>query len=338
MTEHQDVDDRPPRWPRRLAVLGSFAAAVGAFVYIIVATLHLGSAANSQASTGPLRVRLIGQLLDPVQSAAGVPLANGEGIIVAGGLDQTGRPLQGIQQFAGSKSTSLGALPTPTHGASAVRIGSTAYLFGGAGSPGGRAILTLPSTTATISKQVAALPRPIADSAAAADDDTGFLFGGSTGRDSTPTVFAWKPGRAPHPTAHLPYRLLYDAAVTVGNQVIIAGGQFNNGYASRAILSFDPIRHLVTTIGQLALPVAHAMIGVIGGDVFVIGGRVKGPSSQTRAIYRVDPKTGVVSFAGALPLPLSDAAVASTAGRILVAGGINRAGNVQRAVYELSLP
>jgi N-acetylneuraminic acid mutarotase len=163
------------------------------------------------------------------------------------------------------------------------------------------------------------------------------VFGGFTGQQPTATIFAWQPGGAAHATAHLPSRLLYDAAVAVGNQVIVIGGVVN-GSPSRAILSFDPVQHTVTPIGQLPIPLSHAAAAVIGGEVFVVGGRVTGPTSQTRAIYRVDPNTGGSSYAGSLPVPLSDLAIATTDGKILVAGGINRAGQVQRAVYELSIP
>jgi N-acetylneuraminic acid mutarotase len=337
MTEPRDVNERPRRWPRRLAAVGSFLVGVGSLVTVIVLTLHVDRSPPTDVRTALLRVRLVGALDTPVQSAAGAPLATGEGIRVVGGLTQANTPVGAVQQFVPGASSASGTLPMPTRSGAAVLLGATTYLLGGVGAPAaGAAILGLSAGGGAVAKQLAVLPRPVADSAAAALDGAVFLFGGFTGQQPTATVFAWQPGGAPHPTAHLPSRLLYDAAVPVGNQVIILGG-IVDGAPSRAILSFDPLAHSVTTIGQLPIPLAHAVAGVIAGEVFVVGGRVKGPGSQTRAVYRVDPDTGGASYAGALPVAVSDAAVASSDGKILVAGGINRSGQVQRAVYEISI-
>jgi N-acetylneuraminic acid mutarotase len=338
MTEPRDVHERPRRWPRRLAAVGSFLVAVGLLVTVVVLTLRADRPASTDVLTASLRVRLVGALGTAVQSAAGAPLASGEGIRVIGGLSQADVAVDAIQQFSPGATSASAALPAPIRSGAAVLLGATSYLLGGIGAPAaGAAILGLPAGPGATPKQLAVLPRPVADSAAAAIDGTVFLFGGFTGQQATATVFAWQPGGAAHATAHLPSRLLYDAAVTVGNQVIILGG-IAGGAPSRAILSFDPLEHSVTTIGQLPIPLSHATAGVIGGEVFVIGGRVKGPNSQTRAVYRVDPDTGGSSYAGALPVAISDAAVASTNGKILVAGGIDRSGQVQRAIYELSIP
>jgi N-acetylneuraminic acid mutarotase len=310
---------------------------LGALVAVVVLTLRVDRSPSTDVRTALLRVRLVGALGTPVQGAAGAPLATGEGIRVIGGLSQANTPVDDVQQFRPGAPRAAGPLPAPIRSGSAALLGATTYLLGGVGAPAaGAAILGLPAAAGATAKQLAVLPRPVADSAAAAIDGAVFLFGGFTGQQPTATVFAWQPGGTPHATAHLPSRLLYDAAVTVGNQVIIVGG-IVDGAPSRAILSFDPVEHSVTTIGQLPIPLSHAVAGVIGGEVFVIGGRVKGPTSQTRAVYRVDPDTGGASYAGALPVAISDAAIASTGGRILVAGGIDRSGQVQRAVYELSL-
>jgi N-acetylneuraminic acid mutarotase len=335
MTELPIVHERARRWPVRLAVLGSFVAAVGALVVVVLTTLHLGPGTTTDP-TGPLHVRRVGDLTTPVQSAAGVAVPSGNGILVIGGIEQSGSTVAGVQEFDGSKATTIGTLPAGVRSGAVVTLGSSAYLFGGVGGPdGGAAILGLSSAGRAKATEVAALPRPISDAAAASLDETAFLFGGFSATQPTATVFAWQPGGRPHATAHLPFRLFYDAAATVGGVVIIAGG-IVNGAPTRSILSFDPVAHRVTTIGQLPVALAHAAAGVIGGEVFVVGGRGSRPNSQTRAIYRIDPDTGGASYAGALPVGLSDLAIASTGGKLLVAGGVDRSGKVQRAVYELS--
>ena len=337
MTESTDVQPRPPLAPPRSP---SSAASSPPSQPSSWSWSPASTSDPEPPKPGPitrLAVHRLGDLAVAVASPAGAPLQSGLGILVVGGLDQAGAAIDAVQQFAGSKTTMLARLPTPIRGGAAVRIGKTAYLLGGVGAPAaGTAILSLPSSGAGHSAQVAALPRPISDSAVASLDGAAYLFGGFTGRQPTPMILAWQPGAAPHPTAHLPTRLLYAAAVAIGPRVIIAGGTLN-GLPTRAILSFNPRAHRVTQIGKLPVPVSRAAAGVIGGQVFVIGGRVGGPRSQTRAIYRVDPDTGMSAYAGALPVALSDAAIASTDGSLLVAGGVNRAGQVQRAVYELSV-
>jgi N-acetylneuraminic acid mutarotase len=337
MTESPDVHALDRRWPRRIAVIGSFLAALAALLVIVVTSLHLGAGAPRAGPVARLAVDRLGDLAVAVASPAGAPLQSGLGILVVGGLNQAGAAIDAVQQFAGSKTTMLPPLPTAVRGGAAVRIGNTAYLLGGAGSSaGGAAILSLPSPGRNPPAQVAALPRPVSDSTAATLDGAAYLFGGFTGQQATATIFAWQPDAAPHPTAHLPSRLLFAAAVTVGRHVIIVGGTVN-GVPTRAILRFDPRAHRVTTIGQLPLPVSRAAAGVIGGQVYVVGGRVNGPHGQTRAIYRIDPDTGRAAYAGALPVALSDAAIASTGDKLVVAGGVTRTGQVQRAVYELSV-
>ncbi len=337
MTDPREVHRDEPRWDRRLAVIGSFVAAVTALVLVVFTSLHLGPGAAKPGPIARLAVHRLGDLAVAVANPAGAPLQSGLGILVVGGLDQAGAAVTAVQQFTASKTTLLRPLPTPVRSGAAVRIGSTAYLLGGVGAlAGGAAILRLPSDASASATQVAALPHAVSDSTAASLDAAAYLFGGFTGQQPTPTIFAWQPGGAPHPTAHLPSRLLYAAAASVGGRLIIAGG-IVNGAPTRAILRFDPRTHRVTTIGQLPLPVSRAVAGVIGGQVFVVGGRVNGPTGQTRAIYRIDPDTGVAAFAGSLPVPLSDAAIASTGDKMIVAGGLNRTGQVQRAVYEISV-
>jgi N-acetylneuraminic acid mutarotase len=335
MTAPRDVHERPRRWRRRVAALATMLAITAAVILVVLGTLRPG-AATTAVLAAPLRVRALANLATPVQGAAAVQLASGEGMLVVGGLDQAGAAVDAIQRVAGSKATVLGTLPTAVRDAAAVRIGKAAYLLGGAGAPGGDAILELPDRPGAPVTQLAALPQPVSDAAAAVLDGAAFVFGGFTGDLPTGTVLAWAPGGRPHATASLPARLIYAAAATVGGVVIIAGG-IVDGAPTRTILSFDLATHSLTPIGQLPVALSHAGAGVIGGQVFVVGGRGARPNSQTRAIYRIDPNTGGASYAGVLPVPISDPAVATSDGRILVAGGVNRSGQVQRAVYELSL-
>jgi len=61
--------------------------------------------------------------------------------------------------------------------------------------------------------------------------------------------------------------------------------------------------------GQLPVSLSHASATVLGGRVFVFGGRTG--AGATDRIWRFDPSRNLVSAAGRLPGPVSDAGVAS---------------------------
>ena len=112
----------------------------------------------------------------------------------------------------------------------------------------------------------------------------------------------------------------------VGGKLVIAGGTLADG-VSDAILTYDPAGDgAVAQTGVLPDPVTHASAAVLGGRVYVVGGRRTASGAQTAAIVEIDPATMVATDVGALPAPLSDAAVAASGGRIVVAGGESAAG------------
>jgi N-acetylneuraminic acid mutarotase len=117
--------------------------------------------------------------------------------------------------------------------------------------------------------------------------------------------------------------------------VIVIGGTIR-GAASRAIYSFDPSSATVTRIGWLPRPLTRATAGVLGGKLYVIGGRGSARASQSQTIYAIDPSTGVATRAAVMPIALSDAAAASETGRILVAGGTGRGGQPQQGIFSVT--
>jgi N-acetylneuraminic acid mutarotase len=82
-------------------------------------------------------------------------------------------------------------------------------------------------------------------------------------------------------------------------------------------------------------PLTHAVAAVLGGHVYVIGGRGADQGTQTNTILAVDPMTGRVRRAGRLPVALSDVGAATLGSAVIVAGGRESSGTLSRAVYVL---
>jgi hypothetical protein len=61
----------------------------------------------------------------------------------------------------------------------------------------------------------------------------------------------------------------------------------------------------VTVSGRLPQPMGHATAVVLGGQIFVLGGR--SGSVPSAAIWRLDPVSGALTLVGHLPEPVSDA-------------------------------
>jgi hypothetical protein len=344
----------PEEWRRRrMIVLGILGAVVLALVLVIATTLSGGSStptavrapARPPAVRTPtptprpalahMRVKQLGQLASPLRSAAAAPIAHPPGLLVFGGFDGRNSSVSTVQRISSTGVTSAGRLPRALHGGAAVSLGGAAYMFGGTAAHATDAIVEV-SPDGTVN-EVARLPLALSDAAAATVGETAYIFGGSRGSLAVSSVLAWTPGSPPYRTAHLPNPLRYAAAAGLADGVIIAGGTVGNA-ATRQILRFNPADHTVSEIGKLPLALTRAAAPVIGGRVYVIGGRGSSPTSQVRAIFQIDPATAKITRVGSLPFALSDLTAAAVGDRIFVAGGVDRLGKLHDEVYELRLP
>jgi DNA-binding beta-propeller fold protein YncE len=275
--------------------------------------------------------RRIGVLPAPVQDAAAVP--DGPGALLLGGLSAADASIAEVRFVSAHGSTPRGALPTVRHDAAAVGIDGATYIFGG-GDGSSQLDQILRVTHGGAVTLVGRLPQPASDVAAAVVGGTAYVVGGFTGRRWLNTILAWRPGERPRVVARLPVPLRYAAVAAAAGKLVIAGGSTPAGAASKAILSFDPARGRVRTIGKLAAATTHAAAATLGGLVYVIGGRGSTVAAPTDRISAVDPKTGRLRSAGALAARRSDLAAVAVGGRILLVGGRGKAGT-EATVAEL---
>jgi YVTN family beta-propeller protein len=92
----------------------------------------------------------------------------------------------------------------------------------------------------------------------------------------------------------------------------------------------------VRELAQLPYALTHASGALLGGLVYVFGGRGSTLGSQTARILAIDPASGRVARAGMLPVALSDSGAAPAGGGVVVAGGRMASGTVSDHVYLLT--
>ena len=335
---------------RRLAVLGTLVLVIAVVLY---AANQGSSGKGSHRSGRPLEaskgvttpphlvVALAGwQLPAPLSRAVALPVDGN--IDVMGGLTGTGNSTTGLVTEldpASGQAQTVGTLPTPVHDAAGAVIGSRASVFGG-----GAATLTADSQSfsqdvaqGTPSTAVAGrLPAPRADLAAASGPDgTVYLAGGYDGTNFTSSVLSTRDGSTFTTVGQLPVPVRYPAAAVLGNQMLVIGGETGSsptsGQATDAIQAVNVKTGQVAVAGHLPAPLSHASAAVLGGSVYVFGGRSGGNVVDT--VYKLSTGAApagagaaagasiVASAAGSLPLPTSDMAVATLGQAAYLIGG-----------------
>ncbi|MHB8659501.1 MAG: YVTN family beta-propeller repeat protein [Solirubrobacteraceae bacterium] len=335
------IERRRRRRTRLLPLLVLFACLVAAGTIVaLVAARADGPPAGQRASgaAAPTRgarrdrrpllfvERSTGSLTAPVQDAAAVALG-GDQAMLLGGLSAADRSRTEIRIGTAGGDRAAGQLPTALHDTAAVRLGGGVYVFGGGTGANTQSdeIVRVPAAggVATI---VGRLPAPSSDQAAAAIGSTAYVVGGYTGSRWLDTIVAWKPGSAARVVAHLPFPLRYAAVAAVDGRLVIAGGSLENGAASDIVLEYMPAAKHVARVGRLPAPTTHAAAAVMGGLVYVIGGRGAAVNAPTGRVVAFDVRTKRVRAAGSLSLPRSDLAAVPLGNRILLVGGRSAAG------------
>jgi PQQ-like domain len=290
-------------------------------------------------STRTGAARQIGALRAPLHDAAAGRL--GRRTLVFGGGSSASvatvqaftLPGQGSGHPAGTAVTT-GSMPAPRSDAAAVTIGATTYVIGGY--DGTRADAPVLATTdGRKFTTIADLPVPVRYPAAAALNGQIFVFGGQaiTGRHAgapLDTIQAVDPAR--HTAAvigHLPQPVSGAAAMTVGHELFVAGGesrltrrpkpglgstQLGPGESSAGtgsdpgapptstvstIWAFNPAAKRLLPAGHLQVPVSHAAVAVAGSTAWIIGGESDGVLVASVQMVRPNRAFGTAGAAGA---------------------------------------
>jgi outer membrane protein assembly factor BamB len=292
----------------RLVVLGGLTASGASASRVFAINTRNGAA------------RRIGSLASPLHDAGGTSLG-GQELIFGGGAATS---VATVQRFTTGRAATVGALPAVRSDLAAVTIGATAYVVGGYnGTKPDSGVLA--TTDGKSFRTVAALRVPVRYPAVAAIGSKIYVFGGDgmTGAQAgepVDTIQVVDP--AAHSVSvvgHLPEPLAGAAAVTIGGQVFLAGGdssvrqqrtpgagstQFGSvpagpGFTVSTIWAFDPASNRLLPAGNLQVPVSHAGVAVIGSTAWIAGGESRGSPVAAVQMFRPNAAFGRAGSPGA---------------------------------------
>lgn len=284
--------------------------------------------------------RQVGELSAAVHDAAAGVLGQ-QALVLGGGSAATVPTVQGFTfpgaaaSAPGQRAADVGSLPRPRSDPAAAAIGGTLYIVGGYdGHTADAAVLaTRDGRTFTT---VADLPVPVRYAAVAALGGQVYAFGGeaASGPDAgapVDVIQAIDPAtRRAAVVGRLPEPLAGAAAVTVGGELFVAGGdstsaqrltpgagltQLSPGQSSQpggsaessspgtfpvpTIWAFDPVSRRLLVAGQLQVPVSHAAVAVSGSAAWIVGGESGGALVDTVQMLRPSRSFGTAGAPGA---------------------------------------
>jgi outer membrane protein assembly factor BamB len=313
--------------PGRLVVLGGLTTGGGSAsgVYTV------GTATGA--------VRQVGALSAALHDAAAAVIGQ-HAVLFGGGSPATVAAVQsftlrGLRGRSGAATAiAAGSMPVPRSDAVAVTIGPTTYVVGGydGARPDAAVLATTDGRTFT---KVAALAVPVRYPAVAALGGKVLVFGGQaiTGPHAgAPVAVIQAVDPARHTAAvigRLPEPLAGAAAVTVGGELFVAGGESSAaqprtpgvgmtqlgpggksaGVGAEAassptatvstIWAFDPAARRLLPAGHLQVPVSHAAVTVAGGAAWIVGGESHGALVASVQMVRPDRAFGTAGAPGA---------------------------------------
>lgn len=258
----------------------------------------------------------------PASVSRPVVLADGQGFLILGGLatgdTSTARIVQ-VDPASGSSQVA-GSLARAVHDSAGAFLGGRAFVFGGGSYSTVSAVQSWTSGTAS---EVSRLPDARSDLAATTSNGTAYIVGGFDGSTMTPDVLATTDGVTFRTVAQLAVPVRYAAVAATGGTLWALGGVTSTSEGGTeetdAIQKIDLATGQTTVAGHLPQAMGHATAVILGGEVFVIGGRSGTVPSAT--IWRLDQSTGTVQPAGRLPTALSDAGSVVVGGVGYVVGG-----------------
>jgi len=285
------------------------------------------STPTSAPTTMPPTSSLVASLAPwtlPVSVSRAVVLQQGSQLLVLGGLasgDTSSPAVWSVDPRTGMSSRAS-SLRLAVHDAAGALDGTRALVFGG-GSYSTVAMVQAWSPGGTL--VVGQLPQPRSDLAAAVLSGTTYLVGGFDGTAMAPAILATANGAQFTAVGQLAVPVRYPAVAAANGVLWVVGGQLGTsesssvGGQSDAIQRFDPRTGRTSVVARLPEPLGHASAFVLGGELFVAGGR--NGQVPTAQIWNIDTLSGATRAAGTLPGPRSDVGTAVVGDTAYMVGG-----------------
>jgi hypothetical protein len=258
----------------------------------------------------------------PAAVSRAVVLPDDSGFVVLGGLATGDTSTSRIVQVdpASGDSRIPGYLAVAVHDSAGAVLGGRFFVFGGGSAS---SVPIVQGWTAGPATEVARLPEARSDLSAASIDGTTYIVGGWDGSAMTPAVLATTDGVTFRPVAQLAIPVRYAAVAGLGSTLWVVGGVTSTSEGGStdtdAVQKVDLVSGRVTVTGRLPQPIGHATALILGGQIFVLGGR--SGTVPSAAILRLDPTSGAVVPAGQLPEAVSDAGSVVVGGVGYLVGG-----------------
>ncbi|MGN6663518.1 MAG: Kelch repeat-containing protein [Solirubrobacterales bacterium] len=257
-------------------------------------TLILGGLDASEASVsgvfllaGSGKLRPAGALSAPLHDAAATALG-GRVLVFGGGAETSTDTVQALSEGtsppAQRTATVVGHLPAVRSDLSVVTIGAQAYVLGGYdGTTPDPAVLATEDGRSF--SQVAELKVPARYLATAAVGGRIFAFGGETANGgATDAIQEVDPAQGTaRVIGHLPQAISHAAAVVLGGEVYVLGGEANGSATNRA-WRFDPASGKVSPAPPLPLAVAGGAAVSNGKAAYLVGGTGAGGEALSSVV------------------------------------------------------
>lgn len=265
-------------------------------------------------------------LLQPRAAAAAAVV--GDQIIVTGGVDANGAPLNTTEVFDGNSWTLGAPIPTPRQMLAAASDGKLVYAVGGTNGNSDMATVEAYDPAAKSWVSLPDLSQPRSDLGVAIADQRLVAVGGlSRGQvlksvavlDLVAKSWAGLPDMA---TAR--HGMAVDAVETAVYAIGGSTGVGDNDVTAAAEVLRLPARQIQPAAQWRSLPdapTARLMMAwaVLNDKIWILGGLRNGVALQTVESY--DPHTGAWETGPPLPIPLHHAAAATFRGEVVVLGG-----------------
>jgi hypothetical protein len=240
------------------------------------------------------------------------------GLVVLGGLDSGASSTSAVDVLdtRNGRLSPHGQLPQATHDAAVATLGGRVFVIGGGSATVYRSVQVERSGKSVSGGD---LPSARADAGAVTIGHTAYLVGGYDGSAMDAEIVATTDGRHYRPVAALKTPVRYPALAVLGSRIYVFGGLTASGRPTRAVQLVDPQARTVSVVGQLPVAVSGAAAGVLGGTIYLAGGR--STRGATQAVYAFQPQRSSFLRAGSLRIAVANAGTAVSKDRLWIVGG-----------------
>jgi hypothetical protein len=223
----------------------------------------------------------VGTLAVPAEDAGATIM--GQNAVIFGG--NTGSPAAAtttVQSFGPAGAQTLGHLPHPRIGLSAISVGGHVYLLGGS-----NGITDSPDVLETTDGRhfsvVMQLPIAVSNPGVAVVGTTIYLVGGKHNGAAIRQVQAVNLLTATAAVVStLPVAISDESVFIIGGALFMAGGR-TGSFTRTEVDSLDPTTGTLVRAGVLPEPIADAAVGQVGNDIYLFGGQ--GPAQLRNIVH-----------------------------------------------------